>query len=47
MARVPLRAMGLLLLTLAIGVPGCQALFQATTIPEALEQIQESELWDS
>jgi hypothetical protein len=43
MAKFPLRALGLLLLTVSIGVPGCQALFHATTIPDALEQRQQPE----
>ena len=41
MAKVPLRALGLLLLTVTISVPGCQALYHATTLPEALEQMAE------
>ena len=41
MAKLPLRALGLLLLTVAIGVPGCQALFHATTIPDLVEQFEE------
>ncbi len=43
MAKLPLRALGLLLLTVAIGVPGCQALYQSTTIPDLLEQQQRFE----
>ena len=42
MAKLPLRALGLLLLTAAIFVPGCQALFHATTIPDVLEQQQQT-----
>ena len=41
MAKFPLRALGLLLLTVAIVVPGCQALFHSTTIPDALEQLDD------
>jgi len=40
MAKLPLRALGLALLTVAICVPGCQALFHATTIPDVLEHHQ-------
>ena len=38
MAKLPLRFFGLLLLSVAIGVPGCQALYHSTTIPDVLEQ---------
>ena len=38
MAKVPLRALGLFLLTVSIAVPGCQALYHSTTIPDVLEQ---------
>ena len=38
MAKFPLRFFGLLLLSVAIGVPGCQALYHSTTIPAVLEQ---------
>ena len=38
MAKLPLRVLGLLLLTVAIAVPGCQALYQSTTIPDMLEE---------
>ena len=44
MAKLPMRALGLLLLMVAIGVPGCQALFHSTTIPDALERIELDEL---
>lgn len=40
MAKLPLRALGLLLLTLSIGVPGCQAFYHSTTIPDALEHLE-------
>jgi len=33
MARLPLRVLGLLLLTLAISVASCQAVFYGATIP--------------
>jgi hypothetical protein len=33
MAKLPLRALGLLLLTLSISVASCQALFNATEAP--------------
>lgn len=42
MAKLPLRALGLLLLTLTIGIASCQALFHATELPSlpgALEQL--------
>jgi len=39
MAKLPLRALGLLLLTLTIGIASCQALFHATELPAALEQL--------
>lgn len=41
MAKLPLRALGLALLVVSIGIPGCQALFHATTIPAALERQQQ------
>ena len=44
MAKLPLRALGLLLLTLTVSVPGCQALFHASTtpfLPEILEQLED------
>jgi len=40
MAKLPLRVLGIALLTVTISVPGCQALFHATTIPDALERIE-------
>lgn len=43
MAKLPLRVLGIALLTIAISVPGCQALFQATKIPEAIDLIQQFE----
>ena len=43
MAKLPLRLLGIALLTVAICVPGCQALFQATTLPDALERIERIE----
>jgi hypothetical protein len=43
MAKLPLRALGLVLLTVAVCVPGCQALFHATTIPQALERAHPTE----
>lgn len=43
MAKLPLRALGLALLLVAIGIPGCQALFHATTIPDVLERQQQQE----
>lgn len=35
MGRLPLRALGLLLLTLAITVSSCQALFHGVSLPSA------------
>ena len=40
MAKLPLRALGLLLLMVSIGVPACQALYHSTTIPDVLENIE-------
>jgi hypothetical protein len=40
MAKLPLRALGLLFLTVSIGVPGCQALYHSSTIPDLLEHIE-------
>ena len=40
MAKLPLRALGLLLLTVSIGVPACQALYHSTTIPDVLESME-------
>jgi hypothetical protein len=40
MSKVPRRILGLTLLMVAICIPSCQALFHATTIPEALERQQ-------
>ena len=37
MAKLPLRALGLLLLTVTIAVASCQALFHVTDLPAALE----------
>jgi hypothetical protein len=42
MAKLPLRALGLLLLTLTIGIASCQALFHGTelpSLPAALERL--------
>lgn len=44
MAILPLRALGLLLLTIAISVASCQALFHATetsSLPQALERLDD------
>lgn len=44
MATLPLRALGLLLLTLTISVASCQALFYATdlgSLPQALERLDD------
>ena len=44
MAKLPLRILGLLLLTLTIGIASCQALFQVTelpSLPEALQQLED------
>lgn len=44
MAKLPLRALGLLLLTLTIGIASCQALFHATelpSLPAALERLDD------
>jgi len=44
MAMFPLRALGLLLLTITLSVASCQALFHATdvgTLPQALEQLHD------
>ena len=43
MAKLPLRVLGLALLTVTICVPGCQALYHATTIPDALERHEQVE----
>jgi hypothetical protein len=37
MARLPLRLLGLLLLTLAITIPSCQAVFSDTEPPQPFE----------
>jgi len=37
MAKLPLRALGLLLLTVTIAIASCQALFHATDLPAAFE----------
>ncbi|MGE0624272.1 MAG: hypothetical protein AB7I04_24340 [Pseudomonadales bacterium] len=42
MAKLPLRALGLALLVVSICVPGCQALYHATTLPDALERQQQN-----
>lgn len=42
MAKLPLRALGLVLLTLTIGIASCQALFHASelpSLPDALERL--------
>jgi hypothetical protein len=41
MAKLPLRALGLALLTVTICVPGCQALYHATTLPQVLERVED------
>lgn len=44
MAKFPVRLLGLVLLTVTITVPGCQALYHATTLPtlgEAIEQLED------
>ena len=41
MAKLPLRVLGIALLTITICVPGCQALFQATKLPDAIEMIDQ------
>jgi hypothetical protein len=43
MAKLPLRVLGIALLIVTITVPGCQALYHATTIPEVLERYEVSE----
>ncbi|HXH26012.1 MAG TPA: hypothetical protein VNI78_12220 [Vicinamibacterales bacterium] len=37
MARLPLRLLGLLLLTLAITIPSCQAVFSGAVAPQPFE----------
>ena len=41
MAKLPLRVFGIFLLFVTITVPGCQALFYATPLPELPQTIHE------
>ena len=43
MAKLPLRILGIALLTVTVWVPGCQALYQATSLPSAFELIEQIE----
>lgn len=43
MAKFPVRLLGLVLLTVTITVPGCQALYHATTLPTLTEVIEQAE----
>jgi hypothetical protein len=40
MARIPLRALGLLLLTASISVASCQALFHATDVRGITQSVE-------
>ncbi len=43
MAKLPLRVLGIALLTITICVPGCQALFHATKLPSAFALVEQIE----
>jgi hypothetical protein len=43
MAKFPIRLLGLVLLAVTITVPGCQALYHATTLPTLTEAIEQME----